>query len=352
MSRLRAERGVALVTVLLTILLVLAMGLAYVSAARAELTMAKNQARVSAALNLAEAGIHRCMNTLAAEPEWRDGYTDEPLGDGTYTVTVETLAPALVRIISTGRVGNAVRVIEADVETGAGGEESLYSYVMFGKGDVNFRNNTDIVGTIYICGDLAVTGNYLRIRGNIYTTGIISQGRSKITFIQEPGDPVWAIYEHAEVKALDEPPIEFYEANATRIINGAWTFSGENNLDGEYIVVKGGDVRISGTFRGSTVIVTTENVNIVGDVAYSNPTDMLVLVAFKACNINGARVDAWLYTYQDVVVQRDTTVYGGFTGNAQSIQRRLNITYDMRARPPGIPGLPAGGVTLRSWREN
>lgn len=345
------ERGAALVTVLLTLLLTLAMGLAYVGASRAELTMAKNQARATGALNLAEAGIHRSMNILAANPTWLDGFTAQPLGEGTYTVTVQALAPGLVRVTSTGQVGSTVRIIEADVELGAGNPDSSYSYVMFGEGDVNFRNDTNITGTIYIRGNLAVTGNYLRIRGNICLTGTVTQGLEKITFISEAGDPAWAVYPNYALMAVDKPPLSFYETHATRIINGDWTFSGTNNLHGEYIVVKG-DVRMSGTYSGTAVIVATKSIAIVGEVRYTKADDMLVLVSLEDCSINTPRVDAWLYTYRDVAIRADTTVYGGFTGNVLSVQNRLTITYDMRARPPGLPGLPAGGVTLRSWKEN
>ncbi len=103
-----SERGAALVTVLILIIVLTVLGAAMVNVSLTEVTIAYNQGDAAAARAAAEAGVARAVYELGANPAW-PGVTDV-IGDGQYQVTVT----------STG----TVRFIES-VGTRGGGRRRL-----------------------------------------------------------------------------------------------------------------------------------------------------------------------------------------------------------------------------------
>ncbi len=107
------ERGAALVTVLILIVVLTAIGVAMVNAELTEITIAYNQGDAMAARTAAEAGIARAIYELGNNAAW--GGVTTPIGDGQYQVTVTSSGN--VRVIqSVGTRGGGRRQLQAAVK--------------------------------------------------------------------------------------------------------------------------------------------------------------------------------------------------------------------------------------------
>lgn len=107
------ERGAALVTVLILIVVLTAIGVAMVNAELTEITLAYNQGDATAARTAAEAGIARAIYELGNNAAW-PGVTTA-IGDGQYQVTVTSSGN--VRVIqSVGTRGGGRRQLQAAVK--------------------------------------------------------------------------------------------------------------------------------------------------------------------------------------------------------------------------------------------
>lgn len=110
---MRNERGAALVTVLILVVVLSAIGVAMVNAELTEITIAYNQGDATAARSAAEAGIARAIYELGNNAAW-PGVTTA-IGDGQYQVTVT--ASGTVRVIqSVGTRGGGRRQLQAAVK--------------------------------------------------------------------------------------------------------------------------------------------------------------------------------------------------------------------------------------------
>ncbi|HVH31574.1 MAG TPA: PilX N-terminal domain-containing pilus assembly protein [bacterium] len=110
---MRNERGAALVTVLILVVVLSAIGVAMVNAELTEITIAYNQGDATAARSAAEAGIARGIYELGNNAAW-PGVTTA-IGDGQYQVTVT--ASGTVRVIqSIGTRGGGRRQLQAAVK--------------------------------------------------------------------------------------------------------------------------------------------------------------------------------------------------------------------------------------------
>lgn len=107
------ERGAALVTVLILIVVLSVMGVAMVNAEMTEITIAYNQGDAVRARAVSEAGVARAIYELGANPAW-PGVT-APIGDGQYQVTVTS--SGTVRVIqSVGTRGGGSKQLQAAVK--------------------------------------------------------------------------------------------------------------------------------------------------------------------------------------------------------------------------------------------
>lgn len=110
---MRNERGAALVTVLILVVVLSAIGVAMVNAELTEITIAYNQGDATAARTASEAGIARAIYELGNNAAW-PGVTTA-IGDGQYQVTVT--ASGTVRVIqSIGTRGGGRRQLQAAVK--------------------------------------------------------------------------------------------------------------------------------------------------------------------------------------------------------------------------------------------
>ncbi|MFQ5962079.1 MAG: PilX N-terminal domain-containing pilus assembly protein [Candidatus Methylomirabilales bacterium] len=139
---LSAERGIALVTVLLFMAVLVLLGTAFLTLSSTETQIAFNERSAVQAFFLAEAGANKAISQLNADATYT-GETDSPLGAGTFTVTVDAIpTPAgsfdRKRVASFGYVPNstapgAMARVEVVVERG-----SPFRWAAFGRNGVEF----------------------------------------------------------------------------------------------------------------------------------------------------------------------------------------------------------------------
>lgn len=115
---MRQESGIILVACLIVLLMLSLIGIASIITSNTEMDIANNESISTAALYLADAGLERSISILSDSVNWRSGFNDEQLGDGTYSVSLtdSTTSPFLgdkIIVRSTGKVGEAIRTIEA-----------------------------------------------------------------------------------------------------------------------------------------------------------------------------------------------------------------------------------------------
>src|SRR3989475_4966431 len=112
-ARLRDQRGSALATVLVLVVLLTVVGAAMVNSALTEISIAYNTGDSAAAQYAAEAGLSRAMYELSQNAGWTG--TTGTIGDAEYVVTL-TSSGSVRSITSTGTRGGGRRVLKAAVQ--------------------------------------------------------------------------------------------------------------------------------------------------------------------------------------------------------------------------------------------
>src|SRR2546426_9105120 len=112
-ARLRDQRGSALATVLVLVVLLTVVGAAMVNNALTEITIAYNTGDSAAAQYAAEAGLSRAMYELSQNAGWTG--TTGTIGDAQYVVTL-TSSGSVRSITSTGTRGGGRRGLRAAVQ--------------------------------------------------------------------------------------------------------------------------------------------------------------------------------------------------------------------------------------------
>ncbi|TMI77087.1 MAG: hypothetical protein E6H05_01665, partial [Bacillati bacterium ANGP1] len=112
-ARLRDQRGSALATVLVLVVLLTVVGAAMVNSALTEISIAYNTGDSAAAQYAAEAGLSRAMYELSQNAGWTG--TTGTIGDAQYVVTL-TSSGSVRSITSTGTRGGGRRVLKAAVQ--------------------------------------------------------------------------------------------------------------------------------------------------------------------------------------------------------------------------------------------
>ena len=112
------QEGLALTLVLFIMLILLFLGLGYLSWAFHETNLTIKEERNKQAFFLAKAGLQRTFYKLSQTSKWNtldgDRYTNE-LGAGTYSVRIDTNNKDHATIYAEGTVGDDVRNIKVTV---------------------------------------------------------------------------------------------------------------------------------------------------------------------------------------------------------------------------------------------
>lgn len=104
-SKLSKECGSVMIGALIVSFIILTLLIAFAGAVNYQIRQAAQIRRAIQASYIAEGGIERAKNRLNTNPLWRDGYTNQILGGGTYTVAVVDLGNDYLKLDSTATVG-------------------------------------------------------------------------------------------------------------------------------------------------------------------------------------------------------------------------------------------------------
>lgn len=110
-DRFARRGGFALVAVIIVLVVVTILGFGYLSLGFHEWNLARKEADNAEAFFLAEAGRHRALYELSLDWNNLPSYTDEQLGDGSYSVTASRNPDDSVTIEATGRVRQMERTV-------------------------------------------------------------------------------------------------------------------------------------------------------------------------------------------------------------------------------------------------
>jgi len=280
------QKGQALIIVLLFTALICVVGGAAVAMGTAVKRNSTREVHLKKAYYIAEAGVERALARLEANPLWRDqnGNTlATDYGGGRIdSVVVEDDSQQgeigkIVRITSTGTYSSFRRVLVVKVQL-------ISAYDLFyGLSILPEEGTTDVTVTghvyigeeggelpnIIVKGNLAVQSNAVKVEGNVFASGSISDPHHKINDSQEHE-------EYAPIPPFPElPSEEWYRNTAVRVFSGD-TVIGEPkgqgrgqqpdfNIaalqeDGIYFV--DGDLTIYGTYSVPATIVATGDITV------------------------------------------------------------------------------------------
>jgi len=122
------KKGQVLVAVVMIVVILGISGVAFLHMASLESLQTRKEIWYFQALDLAEAGIERAMWRLSKNPNWRDGYESEELGNGYYTVSLRDNPGGTVLITSTGYVRNISKTVIAEVQVSSASGTPAISY--------------------------------------------------------------------------------------------------------------------------------------------------------------------------------------------------------------------------------
>lgn len=116
-----SQSGSVLLVVVVLVALLAATVMGHLQVNAEEIHLMQNHLHGVQAMALAEAGLNDALSQLRSASNWHDGFADRPLGDGSYTVSVD--GSTITSTATTSR-GFAVR-LEADVTIAEAGPPYL-----------------------------------------------------------------------------------------------------------------------------------------------------------------------------------------------------------------------------------
>jgi hypothetical protein len=164
------EGGYALFAVTMFVFVVIIGSVAVFSTTSSETILAHHDLEKVQALFLADGAVERARARLSSEIDWRDGWTNESLGDGTYSLTIsDTTINSLagVKMLADGTVGTVRRRLEVVAQTPPAdgqyatyaGEDLYVSRHLFVEPGIHVRGTSNIDSDDLRNGDLTTGPN-------------------------------------------------------------------------------------------------------------------------------------------------------------------------------------------------
>ncbi len=150
---LSQDRGFALPTVTLFILVIGISGAAFFTIASRETTQARYRQSSSEAFMLADGALERVRAKLLEDRAWREGWSDIALANGSYALSIHDTTfdghDEAIQILVSGMVENAQR----NVEVMALVPPAAFWFGLFVYGDARALGNLCLDGTVFVGGD-------------------------------------------------------------------------------------------------------------------------------------------------------------------------------------------------------
>lgn len=392
------KKGQILLSVFLIILVMAILGMSFLSLTRMETIQIRKQVFYLQALNLAEAGIERALWKMRTSPGWIDGWQEQPLGNGFYSVTIEPMETEnYYRIISTGTVINVSKTVNLEVEVKNKLWPSAFDYALFWgnssgyNGDLVMRNNVYIQGDVFVYGDIEIRNNANVNNGYVYSTGeVTGEGNYQVGELPDPlpERPEFdtSYYDGLITEAYSRPAGNWsLKNNQTYNLNGQTLFvNGNVSISNNCYVYGPGKIVATGTITvennsqilGNVDLIANGDLNIEnkakvegeGNIIFSNTSITIKendgigpkTLIYSEGTIelkNNAQVRGIIWG-NEVELLNNATVYGVIYGDSftnNTIRNNFNLIYDpevLDTTPP--PGVPEGeGVEINRirWEE-
>lgn len=397
-----AERGQALILVMLVLLVVAVLGSAAITLATSHRQTAARQRNLVQSYYAADAGVERVLVMIRHTSGWLDGGWDS---EGKKSLTVPSYA------------GGSINVTVRKLQGGPGTGLEITSV----GSSVKARKTLIVKVRVYTPGDLLkgvsifppAPDHLQKITGNFTLTG--ESGKPRPVFLIDGSLDVRGatqkhidadVYASSSIEGLAGanvhpnysaiPPFpelkeEWYRNQANYFYSGDTTFPQEAQkrdhghgqdaqksdhekgqgqegrgdhvaqYDGVYFV--DGDVQISGTYSGKAVIVATGKIEVSDDLrAEERGEDLLVLISLGSgvdIRKGNSIVDALIITNGTFSAQGNAQLFGGIIARQLdpnghvtitcdptligSHQELLGLAFDGSSNPPGI--------RMESWSE-
>jgi hypothetical protein len=361
---LASKRGSVFLLAMGAMIALLLLGTSLIQTSVQGLAYASKERRNAEAFCLAESGVDMAITKLYED---YDGINADLTSSGTYddsfslaqgTVDYTVTAPyqgiadsCLIVSDSTTWAGKQARIrviasYQRDVSRVFEGAIFCDSpLTLNGSGGV-WPDSSGKGGDIYSHGDITFNGTSFTMTadGSIYSTGT--------TNWVPAGVP--ATHVHENIAALTMPVIDldYYRSIATRVLTGnPVKLTKDEDLAGlSGVIFVNGDLRITGNYSGSAVIVASGTITVAGNVWTSNPTtDVLALLSPKAIKIaGGSRVDGLVYAHS-VVDDAETTLSGNVTINGAVVSDVVRTNGGIEIHYRDVFGLPVPGTGKTQW---
>ena len=277
----KVRKGQVLLSVFLIVLIIGIIGTGLLHMSNTESIQIQRQIHYLQAINLAESGIERAIWKIMNYPNWTDGWTNQPLGNGYYTVSIEKLnSPNRYKIISTGKVGywlaSISKTLYLEVEIRNKKWPYAFDYTLFWGNPTNstsyltLENNSLVIGSVFTYGNLKIDNNAEIRNGYAYATGEVT-GKGKYQIGELP-DPLpdklnfdTSSYNQLINIAYQKPENDF-------ILKNGQTYY----LNGNILYVNGNvDISNNSKIYGPGKIVATGYISINNNVEITNNVDLI-----------------------------------------------------------------------------
>lgn len=207
-------------------------------------------------------------------------------------------------------------------------------------------------GDIYANGNITFNGTSFDMdpTGHIYTTGETNWFPSDV--------PSTHVHESIAPYSMPVIDLDYYQSIASYVYSGKKTFTTANLAGLSGVVYVNGDVKISGSYSGSILLVATGSISITGDVTADHPaTDSLALLSAKSIKIAGnPTIHGLIYGHSvvtdvETTISGNTTIYGAVCSDVVRTNGGMVVHY--RDVWKGLP-LPGTGKTQWapvSWQQ-
>jgi Tfp pilus assembly protein PilX len=344
------KRGVALILTFIFMVSLVIIVAAYLFLVTSDTRHVTGQINSEKALFLADAGLNKAVwyltNTApdsSTDASWRTtAYPADPgadptdpqqesLGDGTYTMWVETSGSDIM-VTARGTANNIERVIR-EMITLASSVPEAFNYAQYSGGSINYSGSS---GTI--TGDLNTVGN-VDNEGGMTITGTITEGSA------------------VPVPSVDTAS---YAAIAGTTVSGNKTFnpgtySGIWYVDGKATI--NDNVTINGTIVATGNIVLTNADNLI-----SNPSSNYPALV-TAGNITGkkmktANISGLVFAAGSIAIDQgaNNTINGSIISSTNMSLKNgsgWSVTYDsnLASNPPPYFTAGSGSASGDGWQE-